>query len=36
MDNLSTHKEVGVEQVIQTRDAMLLYLPSYIPGFQLD
>lgn len=31
MDNLSTHKVDGVRQVIEARDAELVYLPPYSP-----
>jgi transposase len=31
MDNLASHKVAGVRQVIEARDATLLYLPPYSP-----
>ncbi len=31
MDNLSSHKAAGVREVIEARDASLLYLPPYSP-----
>jgi len=33
MDNLATHKIVGVSQAIETVGARLLYLPPYSPDF---
>jgi transposase len=30
-DNLGSHKVAGVREVIQARDASILYLPSYSP-----
>ena len=36
MDNLSSHKVVGVKQAIQSAGAELRYLPPYRPGLQPD
>jgi transposase len=33
MDNLATHKVVGVEQAIELAGARLIYLPPYSPDF---
>jgi transposase len=33
MDNLSSHKRVGVREAIEARGASLLYLPPYRPDF---
>ena len=33
MDNLGSHKVVGVRQAIEAVGAMLLYLPPYSPDF---
>ena len=33
LDNLSSHKVSGVQQVIQATGATLLYLPPYSPDF---
>jgi transposase len=33
MDNLQTHKVVGVTEAIEVADAMAIYLPAYSPDF---
>ena len=33
MDNLQTHKVKGVAEAVRERDARVLYLPPYSPGF---
>jgi transposase len=33
MDNLSAHRVAGVRELIEARDAQLLYLPPYSPDF---
>jgi transposase len=33
MDNVSIHKVYGVEEAIETRGAILFYLPAYSPDF---
>lgn len=33
MDNLPVHKAAGIRDVIEARDANLLYLPPYSPDF---
>ena len=33
MDNVPIHKVAGVREAIETRDAILIYLPAYSPDF---
>ena len=33
MDNLNVHKVAGIEEIIQSKQAKLCYLPSYSPDF---
>ena len=33
MDNASVHKVNGIEEAIEARGAILVYLPSYSPDF---
>lgn len=33
LDNLSSHKVIGIRQAIETADAALVYLLSYSPDF---
>jgi len=33
MDNLSTHKVQGIRDVIESKDASLVYLPAYSPDY---
>lgn len=33
MDNLSSHKVEGIRELIEARDAKLIYLPPYSPDF---